>query len=296
MSRLTALLRKMVRHALPTRIAATISFRRSLGYWPRLRNPRTYNEKILYRKLYDHDPRMPRLIDKVEVKEFVASRLGPEWIIPTFYAGPTLPPLGERNWPLPYVIKPNHRSGAVIFVRRPEEIDWPRIETECARWMAQPPYGQDLHEWGYRDIKPQILIEEFIGDNGVLPPDYRFYVFAGRAEFINIDIERETGRKRNFYDRSWKMQDVRNNVPMADKDIPVPPNLDRMIEAAEILGRDWSFVRVDLYEGRDHPKFGEMTFYPGSGMRRFRPPEWDFIFGRLWPLDRHKARQAPGAP
>ena len=55
-----------------------------------------------------------------------------------------------------------------------------------------------------------------------------------------------------------------------------------MIEAAETLGQGFDFVRVDFYEIDGAPRFGEMTFYPGSGLDPFDPPEIDLILGRLW--------------
>lgn len=257
-------------------------FWRALGYLPRLKNPRTFNEKILYRKFYERDNRMPDLMDKVKVKEFVASQLGPEWVIPTLWTGTALPPREERNWPTPYVIKPNHRSGHIIFVRCPHDVDWPSIEQECANWMLQPPHGSALYEWAYGEIRPQIIVEEYIGDETAPPLDFKFYAFDGRVEFLHVDTDRYSNHKRVFYNTKWERQDFSLHFPLEQRSIPKPASFEQMVNAARMLSSGWSFVRVDLYEINGQPKFGELTFYPGSGIERFSPEKWDFVFGELW--------------
>ncbi len=56
-----------------------------------------------------------------------------------------------------------------------------------------------------------------------------------------------------------------------------------MIALAERLGRDFEFVRVDLYDIGGRILFGEMTFFPGGGTVRWDPHEGDFVLGSFWP-------------
>ena len=270
--------------ALPDRLAIQFHYLCKTGTpFLRFDRPRTFNEKIWHRKLYERDPRMPLLIDKIEVKKFVAERLGPEWIIPTLYAGPALPPRNDRSWPLPYVIKPSHRSGAILFIRCGRDINWPYIEATCAEWTSDK-YGQAEREWGYSQVPPRVLVEPYIGGDS-LPPDYKFYVFDSRVHYAEILIDRESDLKSAFFDRSWNRQRLASkNLPEIEGDIPPPASLDRMIAAAEELGAGWPFVRIDMYEAAGVPKFGEFTFYPAGGTELFDPPEWEWVFGDLWPL------------
>lgn len=192
---------------LPPPLALRVSYFCRTGHILRLKNPRRFSEKIQHRKLYERDPRMPGLVDKIEAKKFAASRLGSEWIIPTLYAGKQLPPLSERNWRLPYVIKPSHCSHEVLLIRNPADLDWPHIEKMVSKWTASRfKYGLVHHEWAYSQIEPRILVEEYIGGE-VAPIDYKFYCFDGRVELIHIETERETGFKVAFFDRDWKRQD-----------------------------------------------------------------------------------------
>ena len=217
---------------------------------------------------------MPLLADKVRVKEFVEKRIGPEWLIPTLWHGDVLPL--QPSWPAPFVVKSRHGCNQVAFVRTGRE-DWPEIRRRAARWMTKD-YGGWLDEWLYSDITRGIMIEPFIGSEGELPVDWKFYVFGGRACFIQVHLGREDDHRWIVMDRDWQ----RVSASSEDADPARPLNFETMIMAAEKLGRDFDFVRVDLYEVAGQPLFGEMTFYPGSGLDRFDPVSLDATMGHEW--------------
>lgn len=241
---------------------------------PHLAVPGRYTEFVQHRKLYDHDPRYPPLIDKVAVKAAVAAILGPEWVTPTLWAGVSLPP--RPPWPAPFVVKSRHGCNQRVFVRT-GEADWPAIRRRAMRWMRST-YGNWLFEWGYQDVPRGLLIEPFLGDGGRLPIDYKIYVFHGRAAFIQIHLDREHDHRWIVFDREWRLVSRRT-----DDAVPLPPtSLDRMLTAAETLGRGFDHVRIDFYEIDGTPRFGEMTFYPGSGLDPFDPETLDLRLGACW--------------
>jgi hypothetical protein len=246
-------------------------------------HPRTFGEKIQHLKFYNRDPRLPQRQDKILIKDFVRERLGSEWITPTLWHGEFLPPLEQRNWPVPFVIKANNGCGWNIFVRKESDLDWPHIETLAAEWRRRP-YGAELGEWGYGEIKPSLLVEPFIGKLGERPIDYKFWTFAGKVQIICRVTDREKAIKLVMFDTMWnRLPFAIVGYPSDPRPVSKPVSLDRMIQAAEILAEDFPFVRVDLYEVGNVPKFGEMTFYPGSGLESYDPPEWDLKLGELWP-------------
>src|SRR5262245_55719855 len=157
---------------LSPRMAISLSYLVGHGALPRLDNPKTFTEKIQFRKLQERDERLPRLADKVLVKAYVEEKLGPAWVIPTLWHGPSLPPLAERTWPMPFVIKANNGSATNYFVHREADKDWRKIEPLCERWMAAPNRAP-LGEWAYLQVTPQILIEPFVGIGNLLPWDYK---------------------------------------------------------------------------------------------------------------------------
>jgi hypothetical protein len=253
------------------------------GFIPNLKNPTMLSEKIQYRKLYERDPRMPRLTDKVAVKEHVSSLLGPDWIVPIIWSGRTLPPLEERDWPTPYVLKANHGSGWNIFIWSAADQRWNEIETTVRGWLGQV-YGQHLHEWLYKEIEPQLLIEPYIGPSpNVFPINYRFLVFDGYAPYLVVNSE-EQGGLNSIYDRNWKYQAANWGWPGRPQYLPRPHSFSQMISAAESLGKGFPFVRIDFYEMADKPFFGEMTFYPCSGLRPIRPRKFDRLLGDYWSI------------
>jgi hypothetical protein len=250
-------------------------FLRSL-FWPK-----GFNEKVQRRKLFNRDRRMPFLQDKVAVKEFVRTRIGSDWIIPTLWHGRELPPIADRNWPLPFVLKASHGSTWNIFVREPINLDWPEIELIGSKWLRTV-YGAEWGEWLYSLIPPQLLVEPFMGEPPTLPIDYKFWLFHGCVAFIQVDTDREFNHKRAMFDVNWNRLPFTVGYPLEERPLQRPNTLDRMIEAARILARDWDFVRVDFFEIDRRPLFGEMTFYPGSGFETFDPPQWNERVGRLW--------------
>jgi hypothetical protein len=258
-------------------------YRRRVGRYPNLLRPTRFTEKVQVAKLRWRTPRMVVLADKVLAKHAVAELLGIEWITPTLYAGPALPPRSERNWPRPYVIKANNWSGGNYFVSGPDEPDWDEIERHVLHWMRRP-FGRSMGEWVYSKIPPQILVEPYIGE-GEPPVDYRLHVFDGRSDFVSVNWERFAGLKRANYSRDWQRLPfvVSDAEPYYGGDIPPEPkSYAEMIRAAELLATGFPFARVDFYEIDGRPRFGEVTFYPNSGFIRW-PDELDLKYGAMWP-------------
>lgn len=251
-----------------------------LTYWWRhgrilsLDRPRAFTELVQRRKLIDRDPRLPQLIDKFAVKQVIADTLGHDWVTPTLWTGEALP--DAPLWPAPFVVKSRHGCKQLRVVCGDAD-DWATIRRDSAAWMRRP-YGRWLDEWGYRDVPRGLLVEPFIGTAPSLPTDYKLYVFHGRVEAVQVHLDRADDHRWMLFDRRWQPMSTR-----ARRDDPVPPaTLAQMIEAAEILGRTFDFVRVDFYDIGAVPRFGEMTFYPGSGLDPFDPLELDQVLGRHW--------------
>ena len=268
-----------IRSVAPPELNLSLLLLSRQGKWPNLRDPKTLSEKIQHRKLHDRNPLLPELTDKILVKDYVRKKLGDAWVTPTLWSGKKLPPRSERNWKVPFVIKANHASKWNIFVEEPV-TDWDPIEISCDRWINTS-YSPLLLEWAYSKIDPRILVEPFNGSLADAPYDYKFYVFSGRVEYGFVDIDRFTSQKRVFFDRNWIVQDIICECPMGQRDLPKPPHFSELVGAAEELGSGFPFVRVDLYD-KNGPRFGEMTFYPGSGTVCFSPRSWDLKLGELW--------------
>lgn len=280
---LASIIKGLIPETLKVAYYSCLGYKAQFGHFPNIILPATFNEKIQKSKIFNRDPRIPIRQDKVLVKSHVTEKLGAEYVIPTLWHGTELPPRDQRNWPIPYVIKANHGCGWNIFVRTEKECNWDEIEKKCADWMAQV-YGRTLGEWLYGQIKPQLLVEPYISAIAVLPIDYKLWIFNGKVRFILVISGRGTSEiAQAFYDINWVRQPF--FIKAFDgllSNVPPPASLAKMVEAAETLAEDFSFVRVDFYEVNNQPIFGEMTFYPASGNSAFEPFSYDKHVGAFW--------------
>lgn len=252
------------------RIALTYLWRHQR--FPNLTNPSLFNELVQLRKLLDRDPRMPVMADKIAIKSIVAARLGREWVIPILWSGDELPL--HSPWERPVVVKSRHGCNQNAFVREGRR-EWRAARSASARWMRRD-YGRWLDEWLYAYIPRGLLIEPLIGTGGELPIDYKIFVFGGEATHVQAHLDRARNHHWVVHDRNWRA--IANDAAT----VPRPTALRAMMAAAEELAEGFDFARVDFYQPDDQPLFGEISFYPGSGLDPFNPPELDAEMGRLW--------------
>lgn len=263
---------------LPPKSRVAVQMLLNLRYIPKINNPRTFNEKINYRKLYStNQKKFAVLSDKILAKEFVADAVGAQYVTPTIWSGRSLPDTFP-GWEVPFVVKANHGSALNYFVRRAADLNWKSLKKITADWTGLD-WPAHLHEEWYNRIDRKILVEPMIGDD---PLDFKMFVFDAKVECIQVDTDRRTGHKRAFFSRDWERLPFTMRFPKDDRQIPKPKHLERMIELAEVLGRDMSFVRIDFYDLPDGPRFGEFTFSPGAGFERVHPARYDAQLGSLW--------------
>jgi len=266
------------------RSVVTQNFSRAFGRPLDLSNPTTFNEKVAYKMLNDRRPLLVRLADKLQARDYVAERVGSEYLTELYQ---TCRFANEIDWqalPRRFVIKTNHGCCMNIFVPDKSEINTSAISSRLDEWLSLNFYYKS-REWCYRDIRPSILIEELLTDrDGTMAIDWKFFTFDGRAEYLQVDVDRFTHQKRNIYDRKLVRLPLRGRHPNAPIDPEFPANIDRMFLLADRLGDGLDFVRVDLYNIGGRIVFGEFTNYPGAGEEPFDPPAFDEIFGSKWQL------------
>ena len=285
--------------------------RSRLVRWWRLtqtRKPETFTEKVRYKMLRDHRNLVVTFADKVAVREYVGTTVGTGYL-PAVYATVDDPEqLLTEALPRQFVVKPSHGSGAVVVVSeaadqgarlpgveacwsyihvRPEHADRAQLVAIARYWQEQL-YGQGPNrEWAYGHVPRRVFVEELLTNgHGVVPDDYKFFVFHGRCEFIQVDTGRFGRRTQNFYRRPWTPLPLSGGPPRAEHPQSAPACLDEMIIVSEKLAASTDFVRVDLYVVDGRVVFGEMTNYPAGGESPFQPESFDREFGRTWQVPR----------
>jgi hypothetical protein len=269
---------------LPDYAAVNLMYLDSFRRLPNLRNPRTLNEKIAWRKLYEHNPQFTIFADKIVVKAEIAKLIGAQHIIETLWVGNDPEDIPFDGLKPPYVIKVNHSSGGNVFIRTAEDIKRDEIVASMRQQLGFS-HGHRFREWGYLGIPHKVLVERMVEmPDGEVPEDYSFFAYHGRVHFIQLDCDRFREHKKNFYDREWNLLPVKRDCPPTSEPVSKPANLGQMINLAEKIGAQFDFVRVDLYSPPQGILFGEATFYPGAGLGVFIPKDWDNKFGEPWKI------------
>lgn len=244
-----------------------------------LKNPRTYNEKLNWLKLHDHNPLYTRIVDKYEVKQYVAEILG-GYLIPTLGVWDSFKDINFDYLPNQFVLKCTHDSEGNVIVKNKLEFDVNAAREKIERSLQQNFYYYG-REWPYKDVKPRIIAETYMEDSadGELK-DYKFFCFNGIPKLMQINSKRNTGHQKvDFYDMEFNHLDMKGKAPNSDILLRKPKNFEKMIELAKILSDGFIHVRVDFYEVNGNVYFGELTFYHHSGFMPFKPEKWDYILG-----------------
>lgn len=252
------------------------------GTVPNLLRPRTMNEKILRRILFDRRPDIATFSGKLESRRFVLDRTGDESLLVDL-VGTARNAAELRRLPLPerFIAKANHMSGRNRIHDGSAPLDLDALGRSIEGWCRE----RSRLQWGYGRVERTAMIERLMqSETGAIPEDYKFFCYDGCVHFIEVDGSRFSGHRRDFFDREWRHLDAVLSYRQHDAPPPPPALLERMIRIAERLATGIDFVRVDLYALGEDVKFGELTCYPGSGMEVFVPAHWDEVMGRPWKL------------
>ncbi len=247
-------------------------YKRVTGKYLDLNNPKTFNEKIQWIKLYDSTPIKTKLADKYLVREWVKEKIGEKYLIPLLGVYDKFEEIDFSKLPNRFVIKCNHGCAYNIIVKEKSQLDLADVKARLDKWMGENyalKWGCELH---YRDIPPKIVIEEFLDEISHNIYDYRFFCCNGKVEQIWLDVNSGTPQhERKIYDRHWNELNIIVKWPRLEADVPKPKNLDKLVELSEILSQEFAFVRVDFYNLQNKIYFGEMTFTSMSGIGKFQP-------------------------
>jgi len=263
-----------------------LRYRAVFGAFPRLNPPVSFNERILHRIIYDRDPRLRILCDKLAVRGFIEDRVGKECVVPVLGVWERAIEIPWGNLPDKFVLKPNHASGQFAIVDRAIGANTEKLIAEAEQWLGHDFFYSSL-EWGYRGLPRRILAEPFLSSpNGGPAKEAHVYTFSGRAALFNVFVgtKRSPERSSCWYDVTGRRVGISGTGPHPDIELPDRERL-AMVEIAERVSQGFSSLRVDFYLASDGLKIGELTPYTLSGIFRWHPPEMDEKLGQLWGPD-----------
>lgn len=259
-----------------------------------LKNPKTFNEKLQWLKLYNRNPEYTKMVDKYEVKKYVAEKIGEEYIIPSIGIYNSFDEINFNELPDQFVIKCTHDSGGIVICKDKSNFSIEEARKKINKCMKNN-YYRSWREWPYKNVKPRIIIESFM-DDGVNSQlvDYKLQCFWGKVDniLVCVDRDKETGVKYHYFDTNWKYLKYCPYPGINEKNINIskPKQLDKMIKIAERLSAGIPEVRIDLYIIHGKIYFGEYTFFTNAGFDTTITSDADIILGEKLklPIKREK--------
>lgn len=248
-------------------------------------SPQTFNEKLQWLKLYNRKSEYTTMVDKYEVKKYVADKIGEEYIIPTLGVWEKFDDIDFEALPNQFVLKCTHDSGGLVICRNKSKLDMQKAKEKIEHSLKRNYYWSS-REWPYKNVRPRIIAEQYMED-GTSPSglrDYKFFCFNNEVKMLYVSqgLEDHATASISFFDLSG------NEMPFRRKDfkpitgvLELPENFEEMLDKAQKLATavDAPFVRIDLYSISGETKFSEITFSPCSGMIPFEPEERDGTIG-----------------
>jgi hypothetical protein len=259
------------------------------NFWPNFKKPQRFSDKLWHRMLYDRDPILTLISDKLHVRDYIAQKVGSDYLMPLLWHGNDPEQIPFDNLPDKFVIKTNHGCGYNIIVQDKAKLDLEITKQKVKQWLGEN-YCQDTNmgtEWGYKNVKPYIMIEKFVGHKNKAPVDFKFYCFAGHVEIITLHFDRFEEQKILAYDGMFRPLKCKAKFRPYNGTFQLPLNCDEMIKLAEVLSEDFDFIRVDLYNLNGTIYFGELTPYPGgiSILNGFDVAQYDIALGEKWKMN-----------
>ncbi len=244
-----------------------------------LDNPRTFNEKLQWIKLYDRNPLYTQMVDKYAVREYISEKIGEEYLIPLLGVWDSVDEIDFDSLPNQFVLKCNHDSGGLVICKDKSELNFKESKSKLSKSMKRDFYKLS-REWPYRNVKRKIIAEQFMVDeSGTELKDYKFFCFDGKPEYMFVATGRPHDTRFDFFDMDFNHLDILNGHPMATKNIEKPAAFEEMKELASKLSKEFRHARIDFYDISGKVYFGEITFFHHSGFTPFEPEEWDKKLG-----------------
>jgi hypothetical protein len=250
-------------------------FVRRVGYVPCVAVPRRYHEKILWRKVFDHNPLFNVFCDKLATKAFIQVRL-PELPVPeTLWVGKSLADAPAALIHSDVVIKTNHGSSFNYFPAK-GTLCRDKINDLFAGWMGRN-FGESLLEWGYYDVERSIFIERLVPvRDGEFLLDISVDCANGSAVYAYVAINQKTpdAKVDNFAVDGTRV-DIFGAYMGEECRLPdgleLAPHFAKAVGFAARLSEGIDYARFDFLASRAGLYAGEITVYPSGGISRAAP-------------------------
>ena len=255
-----------------------------------LKNPVRYTEKLQYLRLYVYpkDKLVIKAASRDGARDYLKDKGYEDILIPIYGIYDKFDDIDFDKLPDQFVLKCTHACAFNEIVRDKSKFNKKESRKKFNKWLKTN-YGNKTVEKHYSPIKPRIIIEKYLGELDSLPTEYKIHVFNGVARSMYIVTGRGVDIRYNNYYIDWKEFDGSqfNGWKKREEKLPVPSNWDEMVKIAEALGKDFPFVRVDLYNINGKIYFSELTFTPAKGTLILDDDKCDFEMGEWLDISKY---------
>ena len=254
-----------------------------------LDSPKTFNEKMQWLKLYDRgNDSLTDTVDKYAVKKIVADKIGEQYVIKSYGVWDRFEDIDFDKLPNQFVLKTTHDCGGVLICKDKKTFDYEKAKKFLSERL-QRRYFYQAREWPYKNVKPRILAEEFVGKEDECLVVYKVFCFGGTPRLIQV-IQGDKSKEEtiDYFDEAWNLLPLRQNFPNSENHLSKPDCLSEMLELSGKLSSHRCFLRVDWYVIDRQLKFSEFTYYSDAGFAKFEPEEWDYKLGEWIKLPKDK--------
>lgn len=271
-------------HWMSDKFYLSVLWKKVMGYELDWRHPRTFNEKLQWLKLNDQNPLYTTLVDKYRVKQWVADKIGEQYVIPTLAVYGSVDEINLDALPERFVLKCNHDSGSVVICKDKASFDLEEAKRKLSGALKENFYWK-AREWPYKNVRRCVFAEQYMEDDSGGLTDYKVSCFNGDPYKVMVCMDRYSSEATKYYsfDKNWNL--LRHNrmgkVAPEGFSLPKPLNVDKMFEFSSMLAKDIPFVRADYYEVKGALFFGELTFFPEGGFDKAILKETDELYGSM---------------
>lgn len=255
-----------------------------------LNNPKTFNEKLQWLKLYyyPNNDLIVKCTDKYAVREYIKEKGYANTLVPLLWVWDNPNDINWQELPEKFVLKCNHGCAYNLICNDKEKFDKISTKKQLNTWLKED-FGAFNIELHYSKIKHhKITCEEFLGENLT---DYKFFCFNGKPKciYVSNDLIHDRQAKIGFFNLDGSKMNLKRTDYKNIDEIDLPSFYNEMLNMASNLCKEFVFVRVDFFVTNDRYYFAELTFTPSACMMPFNPKQIDLEWGNL--LDIEKERE-----
>lgn len=259
-----------------------------IKYLINIHSPKTFNEKLNFRKLYDKNPLFGVCVNKYYSKEYVRNIIGIDISPKTLFIGDEISKMDFRELPEKFVIKTTNASGSKFYdiIENKSICDLEKIIRKYNK-IVKIKYGKQSYEPWYDYTKQQIIIEEYLEMNNHNSIEMKVYCFNNGGNFdviYRVIKDRFEKKTQSFYNKDWEYLDIGYNNDELHDALKKPDYLDYIFEISKRISNEFDFIRIDylIFENRIY--FGELTVADSSGFIKFDKIHWDNFIGEKWTM------------